>query len=155
MRRTDREIRDITEIIEVLQRCDTLSIGFSGRDYPYVVPVSFGVVWKENAVIIYFHGARQGKKADMLAANPSVCVEGHIFYKVEPTQYGITTRYESIIGFGTVEEVEGDEIVYGLQSIIDHYQYSEYPIGRCGELPMTKVNKITIDKITGKRNLPE
>lgn len=155
MRRTDREIKDTGEILEVLQKCETLSIGFSGKDYPYVVPVSFGIVRKERSVIIYFHGAKQGMKADMIALNPKVCVEGHVFHKVEPTQMGITTRYESIIGFGIVEDVGEDERIDGLQSIIGHYHYFDYPIEKCTGLSMTKVYKITLDKITGKRNLPE
>jgi len=155
MRRTDREIKDPEEMIEVLQKCNTLCIGFHGKDYPYVVPVSFGVVRKEGSVIIYFHGAQHGKKVDMIEDNPKVCVEGHIFYKVEPTQQGITTRYESVIGFGIVESAEEDEIIPGLESIVSHYHYPDYPIGRCRGLPMTKVYKITINQLTGKRNLAE
>lgn len=155
MRRVDREMKNAEEIFEVLQKCDTLSIGFNGTVYPYVVPVSFGVVRKEDSVTLYFHGAKQGEKAARIASNPKVCVEGHIFYKVEPTQCGITAHYESIIGFGIVENVDEDEAVYGLQSIIDHYHYSDYPIEKCKELQMTKVYKITLDKLTGKRNLPE
>lgn len=153
MRRTDREIKDEKEIIEVLQKCDTLSIGFHGKDFPYVVPISFGVAIKGTSVVIYFHGAKEGQKADLMKDNPKVCIEGHIFYKVEPTEKGITTRYESIIGFGIVESVGNDEMIEGLESITRHYGYPDYPIGRCKGLPMTNVYKITIDQLTGKRNL--
>ncbi|MCI2049948.1 MAG: pyridoxamine 5'-phosphate oxidase family protein [Lachnospiraceae bacterium] len=155
MRRTEREITDTEEMLRVLEKCDTLSIGFNGQDYPYVVPVSFGVVRQNDSVIIYFHGAKQGKKVDMIADNPKVCIEGHVFYKVEPTEHGITTRYESIIGFGVVESAEEDEIIPGLESITGHYHYSDYPIGKCKGLPMTNVYKVTISKLTGKRNLAE
>lgn len=84
-----------------------------------------------------------------------MCVEGDIFYKVQETSHGITTRYESIIGIGTIEMVEGDEIITGLQAVCDHYNRSEYPIGRCKGLPMTAVYKITLSSLTGKHNLPE
>jgi len=155
MKRKEREICRSEDIIDVLKKCNTLSIGFQGDDYPYVVPVSFGIVCKGDKLYIYFHGAKSGYKVEQINKNPVVCVEGHVFHKVEPTKYGITTRYESIIGFGTVEKAEGDEIAAGLKSITEHYNYPEYPIGRCKGLPMTAVYRINIEKMTGKRNLPE
>ncbi len=155
MMRKEREIQDREGIIDVLKKCDTLSIGFQGEQYPYVVPVSFGVVQKEDALFVYFHGAKQGHKVEQIEKNPKVCLEGHVFHEVQPTEYGITTRYESVIGFGTVEKVEGKEVVEGLKSITAHYGYPEYPIGRCRGLPATAVYKIRLERITGKRNVTE
>ena len=95
-------------------------------------------------------------KTDLLKANPDVCVEGDIFMRVEPTAHGITTRYESVIGFGKCEFVtEPDEILHGLQMLCDHYSYSDYPLDRCKGLQHLLVGKITLTELTGKRNLPE
>ncbi len=155
MRRSDREIKELDDIVEVLRRCDTVSLGFNGQDGPYVVPVSFGVARAGDAVTLYFHGANRGEKADRIAADPRVCVEGHVFYRVEPVSNSLTTRYESVIGFGTVQAVDEREAVAGLQSIAEHYRCADTPIASCKSLPMTKVYRITLCALTGKRNLPE
>ena len=191
MRRADREITDFNEIVEVLGRADTIRVGLFNGEYPYIVPVSFGMeVVKEpenqycggyesasedcccgghesasddcccgdaadSKVVLYFHSAKKGLKNDCINANDKVCVEADIFHMIQRTEVGITTRFESVIGFGRIEELEGDDKVYGLQKIVEKYGYPEYPIDRCKGLPMTAVFKITLDQITGKRNLPE
>ena len=43
VRRKDREVLNREEITDILSRCSTLRIGIQGEDYPYVVPVSFGL----------------------------------------------------------------------------------------------------------------
>ena len=108
MNRKDRAIADQTDCVQLLRRCDTLRLGLWDGTMPYVVPVSFGMEVIDNQVILYIHGAARGKKVYCLTQHPQVCVEGDIFYKVEPTLMGITARYESVIGFGTAEKVEGD-----------------------------------------------
>lgn len=152
MIRKDREITDVNEIIEVLKQCDTVSIAFHDNEYPYILPVSFGVVTGENTVI-YFHGANRGKKIDLIESNPKVCVEGHIFREIVSSGHGITTKYESIIAYGSVVKVEGEEVITGLNSITEHYAYPDYPVGSCKELPYTAVYKVVISDITGKRNV--
>ena len=153
MLRKDREITDFKAIVDVLERCDTLRLGLFGSDYPYVVPLSFGMCVEENKVTMYFHGGPRGYKTELLAKNPQACVEGDIFLKVEPTEHGITTRYESVIGFGKVEPVTGEEIITGLQSIVDHYGFSTYQVKNCQGFPAVRVYKMVLTQITGKHNL--
>ncbi len=156
MRRKEREIKSVDEIIDVLKRCDTVRIGIQGDEYPYVVPVSFGMETKDGKAVIYFHCAKQGMKIDMLRKNPKVCVEGDIFIKVEKTEHGITTRYESVIGFGECEFVSDEnEIIHGLKLLTERYGYEDYPLDRCRGLQHLYVGKIIIKELYGKRNLPE
>lgn len=156
MRRKEREIKSVDEIIDVLKRCDTVRIGIQGDEYPYVVPVSFGMETKDGKAVIYFHCAKQGMKIDMLRKNPKVCVEGDIFIKVEKTEHGITTRYESVIGFGECEFVsDEEEIIHGLKLLTERYGYEDYPLERCRGLQHLHVGKIIINELYGKRNLPE
>lgn len=156
MRRKDREVQDQAELFDILNRCDTVRIGIQGDPYPYVVPVSFGMEIVDNTAVIYFHCAKQGMKVDLLRANPHVCIEGDIFIKVEKTAHGITTRYESVLGFGACELLtDADEIMHGLKLMTCHYGYYDYPLDRCMGLNHLLIGKIVLDKLTGKRNLPE
>ena len=155
MRRKDREVLDINEVFDILNRCDTVRIAMQGEEYPYAVPVSFGAEMQNGRPVVYFHCARQGLKVDLLQTNPHVCVEGDIFIKTETTDHGITTRYESIIGFGECEFLtDREEIVHGLKLLTEHYGYFDYPLEHCRALEFLYVGKITLDEITGKRNLP-
>ncbi len=155
MRRKDREVTDPQEIFDILKRCDTVRIAVYGKEYPYIVPVSFGTEMIEGKAVVYFHCAREGLKVDLIRENPRVCVEGDIFIKIEPTDHGITTRYESVIGFGECRFVEDmDEIVHGLKVLTEHYGYYNYPLERCRAIEHLFVGKIVLDEMTGKRNLP-
>lgn len=155
MRRKDYEITDRNKIIDILRRCDTVRIGIFGTEYPYVTPVSFGICVSETEVCIYFHSAQHGLKAELMEADPRVCVEGDIFIKTECMPYGITTRYESIIGFGTAKRVQGEEKIAGLKSILAHYGYNDYPLESCGKLDAAAVWKVTLQQITGKHTTEE
>ena len=155
MRRKDREVQGLDEISDILNRCDTVRIAFQGDKYPYMVPVSFGAELVDGKVILYFHCARQGMKLEQLRANPLVCVEGDIFIRTETTDHEITTRYESVIGFGTCRIVEDvQEIKHGLKLLTEHYGYRDYSFDRCRNLEYLYVVRIVLDQITGKRNLP-
>lgn len=155
MRRKDREITDLSEIFDILNRCDTIRIAMQGEAYPYVVPVSFGTEMENGKPVVYFHCARQGLKVDLLRRDPHVCVEGDIFLKTEPTDHGITTRYESVIGFGEcVFLTDRSEILHALQVLTEHYGYYDYSLERCRALDHVHVGKIVLDEVTGKRNLP-
>ena len=155
MRRKDREVTDQKEIFDILNRCDTVRIAMQGEEYPYVVPVSFGAEMQDGKPVVYFHCARQGLKVDLLKEHPAVCVEGDIFLKIETTDHGITTRYESVIGFGKCRFLtDSEEILHGLKVLTEHYGYYDYSLESCRSLQYIFVGKIVLDEITGKRNLP-
>ena len=155
MRRKDREVKNNQEIFDIISRCDTLRIAMQGETYPYIVPVSFGFEIVNESVVLYFHCAQQGLKVDLLREKPNVCVEGDIFIKTEKTAQGITTRYESIIGFGKCCFVDDPEdVLHGLGLLTAHYGYADYPIDRCAGLQHILIGKIVLDEITGKKNLP-
>ncbi len=155
MRRKDREVQNKTEVFDILNRCDTIRIGMHSNQYPYVVPVSFGMEVVNDKAVVYFHCAQQGLKVDLLRANPNVCIEGDIFIQVEKTAHGITTRYESVIGFGECQILtDVDEIKHGLKVLLGHYGHHEYPLDRCMGISHLLLGKIVLDEITGKRNLP-
>lgn len=154
MRRKDREVQGAGEVFDILIRCDTVRIGVNGREHPYVVPVSFGAEMVGEKPVVYFHCARQGMKLDLIRQDARVCVEGDIFLGVETTERGITTRYESIVGFGECRFVaEEDEVAHGLRLLCEHYGFDSYPIDRCRGLEYLLVGKIVLDEVSGKRNL--
>ena len=104
MRKAGREIQSFDEIVDVIARCDTIRIGISDAQAPYIVPLSFGYEALEGKLAVYFHGAKEGRKAELLRALPRVCVEADLCHGFPSNgRSGYTCDYESVIGYGTVE----------------------------------------------------
>ncbi len=155
MRRKDREVENQEEIYDILRRCNTVKIAMHGDKYPYIVPVSFASEVVDGRIVIYFHCAQKGTKLELIKANPHVCVEGEIFIQIEKTSHGITTRFESVVGFGECTfATEEDEIIHGMKLLTERYGYDDYPLERCSGLKNLLVGKIVLDEIYGKKNLP-
>ena len=154
MRRDDREISDISEIYEILERCTTINLGMYAEDYPYVIPMTFGCGPEDGKIAVYFHCAGEGRKWELLHKDNRVCVEAHIYERVE--QKGsddITAKYESVIGFGKAQLIEDQkEKVEVIKIILDHYNSSGFPVTSCKGLNRVEVYKIVLDKVSGKRN---
>ncbi len=151
MRKAEREIKNFEDIIDVLDRCETVRIGFSGNEYPYVVPMSFGYEIISGKVVVYVHGAKEGLKHDLITKNNRVCVEADIFHRYASTGHGVTAEYESIIGFGVAEKVDHDDAVKGLDLLMKHCRVEGYSAAQCIALGITTVYRITLDSITGKK----
>ena len=111
MRRKDREITDFNEIIGIIKRCDVCRIAMNDGEYPYIVPLNFGLDIQQGQVYFYFHSALEGKKLDLLRADPKVAFEmdcNHEFILYEE-QMSCTMGYESVMGHGVIEVVPEEE----------------------------------------------
>lgn len=147
MRKKEREIGN-EEIVKILEEGEygvLATIGANG--YPYSVPLSY--VYKDNS--IYFHCAKEGNKLENIELNNKVsfCIVG----KTEVLPEKFSTKYESVIIYGTAEYVQGEEKENALEGIIIKYskefieQGKEY-IKRAKD--KTNVIKINIEKVSGK-----
>lgn len=65
MRRTDREITDFSQMVEIMKHCGVCNVSFSD-EYPYVVPMNFGMKIDGEEITLYFHGAGVGRKHDLV-----------------------------------------------------------------------------------------
>jgi nitroimidazol reductase NimA-like FMN-containing flavoprotein (pyridoxamine 5'-phosphate oxidase superfamily) len=57
MRRKDREVTDRSEILAIMKQCDVCRIAFACDEYPYIVPMNFGLTETDGEVTLYFHSA--------------------------------------------------------------------------------------------------
>ena len=151
MRKANREITDFQEKVALLERCDTIRLGITDSDAPYIVPVSFGYEVTGETITVYFHGAVAGRKFELLNRHPRVCVEADVCNGfVDNGEGGFTCDYESLIGWGNAVLLEGEEAEKGVRLLMEHCGYGEYACG--GEvMKITAVHKITLDTLTGKR----
>jgi len=153
MRRTELEVTNFDELLDILRRADTIRLGLHDTPYPYVVPLSFGFEAQGGRIALYFHGAIEGLKHDLLARDPHVCVEADIFHGYREMAYGIITEYESFIGFGTCVRVEGEEAAHGIALLLERCGFAGYAYDPA-KLERTGVYRVTLESFTGKRRLP-
>jgi nitroimidazol reductase NimA-like FMN-containing flavoprotein (pyridoxamine 5'-phosphate oxidase superfamily) len=150
LRRSDREITDQATIEAILRRVEVGRLGLAVDYEPYVVPLNF--VYHQGA--IYFHCADEGRKIEMLRANPRVCFEVDEHYGTvrsnKPVPHG--THYTSVIVFGQAQILDNLQHKFEvLQILLDKYAPGRHyrPL-RVGEAKGVTVVEITIESMTGK-----
>lgn len=151
MRKSQREVKDLDSVIEILNKCQTIRLGLYDGEYPYVVPLSFGWEVKDGKLFIYFHCAKEGKKIDLIASNNKLCVEADVLNGYKKTERGVTADYESVIAYGQAREVFDEEAVRGIKLLLDHCGIDGYSPENCVLTKIVSVYKITVEKITGKK----
>jgi len=151
MRRKDKEIKDPQEIVAILQQARVLRLGLCSEEVPYVVPLNFG--YRDGC--LYLHSAKEGKKIEMIRANPRVCFEIDVDVEViradQPCDWGM--KFASVIGFGTASILEDpEEKKSGLDTILEHYAPSSSQPYPDSILKHTAVIRVRIEEMTGKRS---
>jgi nitroimidazol reductase NimA-like FMN-containing flavoprotein (pyridoxamine 5'-phosphate oxidase superfamily) len=156
MRRSDREVTDIEDKLGIIRRCKVLRLGLSEQNQPYIVPLNFGFEYGDGILTLYMHGAKEGKKADILNRNKQVCFEMDGEHALIPgkSPAAYSFAYESVIGFGTAEILEKeDEKIHGLNLLMrqqtgEDREYTYPP----AQLKGTLVFRLKVSSFTAKRH---
>lgn len=153
MRKSDREVKDRSEILAIMEKCDALHLAMMDGDYPYVIPMNFGIEDTENGLVIYFHGALAGKKLELIAKDPHAAFSmsrSHEFVAGK-VDCAATFKYESVCGRGLLTMVEGEEKMHALTVITTHYDPGkEHPFEE-RHARAVSVFKMNVEELTGKR----
>lgn len=155
MRRKEREIKDINELVKILSKTCVGTLSLGGGEYPYAVPLNFGFSENDGDFKVYFHCASEGKKIELIKKNPKVCFEVHTMEKItgegdEPCVY--SCAYESVIGFGCVRELTSyDEKKEALIKIMENCTGREFRFNENQTRGVT-VFEIAFSEVTGKRS---
>jgi len=152
VRRKDKEIRDRTEIEEILQEARVCRIGLCDGSVPYCVPMSY--CYRDG--VIYLHSATEGRKLDILRRNNIVCFEVdtgvELIMSERPCKWSM--RYRSVIGTGRayfVDDLEGKR--EALRCIVRHYSSESGDHDFTDEeLRSVVVIRIEIEEMSGKRS---
>ncbi len=155
MHKTEREIRNRKELIEIIKKGKFTSIAMCRNDEPYIVTLSYG--YDENKNSLYFHSALKGLKLDIIHKNPMVCatvIEDRGYVPDQCEQH-----YRSVVFWGKMYVVEKlDEKKYGLDILLNHLEKDPKPIKKRNVQDDSKYDKVTIlrldiEEITGKKAL--
>ena len=123
MRRNDREITEFSEMTDVMKRCDVCRLALNDEDgYPYLLPLNFGMEETDGRVTLYFHGAKEGKKYDLIRKDVRASFEMDCSPQTGavgerrwlPVHHGIRERdrsgnYRDPVGCGKTESIESSD----------------------------------------------
>lgn len=152
MRRKDREITDFDEIVSIMRKCDSCIIALNDGDFPYVVPMSFGLSVENNQLYLYFHCANEGRKLDIIRKDPRVtfemdCEHNIILYE---ERMSCTMGYASVIGHGEFEFVCNEDKFDALKILMKQYHSEDFKFNT-NMMKATTVLKLRVFDIVGKR----
>lgn len=157
MRRRDKEVNDMNEILGIVAACKVCRLAMAQGEQPFVLPLNYGYTWEGGILTLYFHSAKEGRKMEILRGNPRVCFEmdiGHGLIKGQGDEdCTYSYAFESIIGFGEVEFLEDpeekrralDHLMRHQTGEIREFSYSD------GMITATAVYKVTASSFSAKR----
>lgn len=154
MRRSDREVKDFNEIVGIIERCDVCRVAFNDDDYPYIVPLNFGHSVKDGKITLYFHGAMEGRKYELIQRHGKAGFEMDCSHRLVSSleSCSCTMEYESVIGTGVIEDVEDIEKYDALCILMRHYHKEGFPFNKA-VMEKTRVFKLEVNSITAKRRM--
>lgn len=151
MRRKDKEIINTQLIEEIIKKSTIVRIAINDSNFPYIVPLNYGYCGN----IFYIHSAKRGRKIALLKNNNQVGFE--IDFLNQTITHEIpcewTTKYQSIIGTGTIEIVsKKEEIIAGLDIIMKHHGKLSENIYKESNLKNIVLLKLTPLTLTAKQS---
>ena len=158
MTKRERQITDQAQILHILDTAKVLHLGLCVNNEPYVVPMNYGYIEEKGKLVLYLHSAVQGKKLDMIRANPNVFFEMDCdrmpFESKLPCQYGMV--YSSIMGRAVATIVEDVEEKKRAMTILMKTQSGKDFEFNDRLVSMVAVVRLDVSEYTAKhRPLPE
>ena len=153
MRRAERAVTDREKILQILDACHCCRVGFSDPDGAYIVPLSFAFV-PGTPDRFYFHGAKEGRKASLIAKRPKVGFELDCAYELVAGQSGCkySCRYQSIVGTGVIGEVQDlEEKKQALSALMRQYEPSRSFVFTDEQAQAVAVYRLDVAAMTGKQ----
>lgn len=152
MRRKNNEIKDPEILMRVLNACDVIRVAMCVDNDPYIVPLNFG--YKDGT--FYFHGAKEGRKIEMIKANPKVAFEmdtDHALVGESDRACDWTMTFSSIIGWGHMSIVEDkEEKIMALNTLMQHYGGKDAYVYEENMLERIGILKLVVTEMTGKQS---
>lgn len=153
MRRAEREVTDRGQLLEIIGRCTCCRVAFSDPEGAYIVPLSFAFV-PGQPDRFYFHGAKEGRKASLIAKRPKVGFELDCAYELVAGQSGCSysCRYQSIVGTGVIGEVQDmEEKKQALSALMRQYEPSRSFAFTDEQAQAVAVYRLDVAAMTGKQ----
>ena len=150
------EVTDKYMIDEVLSNSEYGTLSLCNDNKPYILPLNFVMANDE----IYFHGAKKGKKIDLIKENSNASFNVVETYSLLPSYFSTddgkacpaTHLYKSIVVEGNIEFVENyDEKANALESLMKKLQKEGKYIPLSDEIYKKAINATCVYKLVSSK----
>jgi len=153
MRRSDREVTESDQIIEILDDNKIIFVSFTDQDYPYVIPLNYGYEWVDDQLVFYFHSAVAGKKLELLKRSNKVGFalgkEGAYIFGQSDCDTGV--MFESVVGCGQIHIIDDEQQAsHALANLYKHQVDREAAFSK-QQIERVLVYKLVVEGFSGKR----
>jgi len=154
MRRVDREITQMEDIIPMMEHMSVIRLGLVHEGMAYIVPVNYG--YTRVPLTFYIHSACVGKKIELMRQNPRLSFEmdgAHRLIKADEA-CGYSFAYDSMMGQATVSFIEDkEEKVYALNHLMTKHTSKKTWTYTDASLSRVCVLKLEVTQLSAKRHL--
>ena len=154
MRRSDRQVSDRNELIEIMKSCTVCRLGLNDDGYPYILPLNFGLSDDGDKIRLYFHSALEGHKVELIKKDNRASFEMDSEHELKYTEEKgyCTYNFSSVMGKGTIKILENeDEKIDALKKLMDQYHPDQNAYFNPAAIPRTLVYVLEVTEITGKK----
>lgn len=152
MRRKDREVTDIHDLLSIVEECRICHLGLTDDKGMYIVPLNYGYEYVNDSLHLYFHSAHVGRKMDAIMNNPNVCIEMDCDHRLIEGEKACdySFGFKSIIGNGKASVVSDyNEKLKGLSLLMKHETQREFEFDE-KMVNQVSVIKVEVNEFTGK-----
>lgn len=156
MRRNDREVTELHDIIGIMKSCDVCRLALHDEGYPYILPLNFGMAVNGDKITLYFHSALEGYKVGLIKNDNRASFEMDCKHQLQyfADKGYCTMAYESVIGRGRLRILSDEEKLPALKLLMAHYHNgADMPFGTAA-VSRTLVYALDVESVTGKRKVP-
>lgn len=151
MRKSRQEISDPLMLDQILANAFICRVAMMDGDLPYIVPFNYG--YRDGC--IYIHSAPKGKKIELIGKNKQVCFEVEEGVEILKGEKACdwSTRYRSVVGYGTMEILsDGASKQEGLEILMAQHGGPELNEFNAKDLDRMVILKLSISSLTGKQS---
>ncbi|MDO4841359.1 MAG: pyridoxamine 5'-phosphate oxidase family protein, partial [Phoenicibacter congonensis] len=151
MRRSEREVKEISEIKAIVDECKVLHLAMQDEEGLYIVPLNFGYSFDGDKFEFYCHSARKGRKIDAIANNAAVAFEmdcEHGLVEADKT-CGYSYTFASIIGSGKAILLDGEEKKKALTLLMKHQTGKDFEFND-KQVAAVSAIKIEVEDLSAK-----
>lgn len=154
-RRCDRALSDRVELVRLMRQSPYMHLALADGAQPYLLPLNFGLEEQEGQLLVYFHGAPEGRKAALIGDGARCSLSFVPAYRLVKGGEACawTAHYASVYAEGVVRPIRDEaERLRALACLMGQLGYEGEPQFAGAVLRRTAVYCIEVDHLAGKRH---
>lgn len=158
MFKNEREVKDLSQINQILKEANIIHVAINNGMYPYVVPLNYGYEFNETGQLrLFLHGSPNGLKTQLINKNAHIGFQiddgGRLMIPTSDNPSDYSFAYKSIIGQGMATIVHNVKTKqHALQLLLVHETGHKWNNIQEADINYVGVIQINVVRYTAKQH---